>query len=242
MSKRRRQPNVAPLGAALSWVITQHHHHQQRRDQQIQFQQQQELLRQQSFYRQELLRQQNVYRQQQEIRWQQGMRAWLAGIQSADELHERLSPTTFEKVIADTLKAAGYRDVKQTGGSGDRGVDICGQTPVGEKVVVQCKCYAPGNTVKSPEVQQFIGMANVVHRAQVAIFVTTSSFTAEARSIGLNASRQLHFYLMDGPTLIQWIRSIYTHYDGTGIHATPEQIATASPAAQGASSAARTLN
>jgi restriction system protein len=46
---------------------------------------------------------------------------------------------------------------------------------------VQCKRYTPGNHIGSRTMQTFIGMAYVHHKADRAIFVTTSTYTDEAQ-------------------------------------------------------------
>jgi hypothetical protein len=85
------------------------------------------------------------------------------------------------------------------GGAGDLGVDVEGRDPAGRKVVVQCKRYAPWTKVGSPEVQTFIGMASVHHRAESATFVTTSAFSAPAMALG--ARHEGYLRLVDGQEL-----------------------------------------
>ena len=69
-------------------------------------------------------------------------------------------------------------------------------------MVVQCKRYAPGYKISSPEIQMFIGMQRVQHRTERAIFVTTSDFTAPARKLA-----QRHgIMLIDGRELTAYIQ------------------------------------
>jgi hypothetical protein len=93
-----------------------------------------------------------------------------------------LSPTQFEHWVADIFRLHfPAATVRQTGGSGDRGVDIVVQDSRGT-LVVQCKRYAPGKLVGSRDVQMLLGA--MMHRGtDWGAFVTTSSFTAEARAI-----------------------------------------------------------
>ena len=91
-----------------------------------------------------------------------------------------LSPTQFERAVGELLQVWGYTQVKHTGGAGDLAADLTCRAPDGRLVVVQCKRHAPHNSVGSPEVQKFIGMMAVHHRADTGIFVTTSSFSGPA--------------------------------------------------------------
>lgn len=109
-----------------------------------------------------------------------------------------LSPGGFEVAVAGLLRRLGYRRVRVVGGNGDLAADIVCAGPAGERVVVQCKRYAPGHHVGSSAVQAFIGMAFVHHRAARAIFVTTSSFTPAARQL----ARAHRIELIDGARLV----------------------------------------
>ena len=91
-----------------------------------------------------------------------------------------LSPTGFEQSVADLLHDIGYRDVKRIGRSGDLAADISCKDAKGRSVVVQCKRYAPGTKIGSPDIQTFIGMLNVHHGADYGIFATTSEYSAPA--------------------------------------------------------------
>lgn len=91
-----------------------------------------------------------------------------------------LTPAKFERAVGELLQTWGYTQVKHTGGAGDLTADLTCRAPDGRSVVVQCKRYARHNRVGSPEVQKFIGMMVVHHRADTGIFVTTSSFTRQA--------------------------------------------------------------
>lgn len=70
----------------------------------------------------------------------------------------------------------------------------------GKKVVVQCKRYAAGHKVTSPEMQKFVGAVQI-ERATRGLYVTTSTLTAEAKSI---AERQ-DITLIDEIALVQLI-------------------------------------
>lgn len=115
------------------------------------------------------------------------------------------SPSFFERVIVDLLVAMGYggtrRDAaRQLGRSGDGGVDgVINEDPLGlDRVYVQAKRYAPGNSVGRPEVQAFVGSL-VGLGANKGVFVTTSTFSAQALEFVRHLSQRV--ILIDGPQL-----------------------------------------
>ena len=93
-----------------------------------------------------------------------------------------MSPSQFEKSVAGVLARYGYR-LRVTGGAGDLAADLVGTDPDGHSVVVQCKRYAPGQYIGSPDIQKFIGMGRIHHAAKVLVFVTTSEYSAPARGL-----------------------------------------------------------
>lgn len=105
----------------------------------------------------------------------------------------------FELAVADVLRAYGY-DLQRVGGAGDRGVDLVGTDADGWKVVVQCKRYGPDNKVGSPAVQSFMGTI-FNQDAEQGIFVTTSTYTRQARE--LVASSRADVLLIDGRQFTQ---------------------------------------
>lgn len=114
-----------------------------------------------------------------------------------------LSPSGFESAVADLLHDIGYRDVRRIGGAGDLAADIVCKDKSGQSIVVQCKRYAPGARVGSPDIQAFIGMMSVHHRANMGLFVTTSGFTEPALKLA-----QMHgVTLIDGTELSRLVVS-----------------------------------
>ncbi len=112
-----------------------------------------------------------------------------------------LTPYQFEEYVAGLLRAQGYKGVRRVGGSGDFNADVTARDPEGRSVVVQCKRYAVGNRIGSPAIQTFIGMVHVHHKAERGIFVTTSSYTDDARAL----ARQHGLTLWDGSDLTRMI-------------------------------------
>jgi restriction endonuclease Mrr len=118
-----------------------------------------------------------------------------------------LTPTEFERAVCNLLVAQGYRSVRHSGGAGDLNADVTCESPQGQAVVVQCKRYSPHNLVGSPEVQTFVGMAQVHHKADRGIFVTTSGYTAHANELAKSNSDFIT--LIDGNTLAEMMRSAF---------------------------------
>lgn len=135
--------------------------------------------------------------------------AYLA-IQAAlrDELLERIwqnSPGFFEQVIVGLLVAMGYggnhrNASSQLGRSGDGGVDgVINEDRLGlDRVYIQAKRYAKGNTVGRPEVQGFVGSL-VGLGATKGVFVTASAFSSQATDFVKNLSQRV--ILIDGQRL-----------------------------------------
>jgi restriction system protein len=105
-----------------------------------------------------------------------------------DELLERLatvSPSFFEVIVLDVLHRMGYgakrADLQRVGGSGDAGIDgVISLDKLGlEKVYVQAKRWREG-VVGRPELQAFYG-ALAGQKAKKGIFITTSTYSAQAR-------------------------------------------------------------
>jgi restriction endonuclease Mrr len=111
-----------------------------------------------------------------------------------------LSPTGFEIAVGETLIALGYQNVERYGGPGDLGSDLGARDKNGNYFVVQCKRFAPGNLVGSPDMQRFIG-AMRIRGASSGKFITTSGFTSHALALALDHNVEL----IDGPTLVSLV-------------------------------------
>lgn len=115
----------------------------------------------------------------------------------------RMSPAAFEQHIAGLLARSGAREVRVSGGAGDLGADVVAVDQYGQRVVVQCKRYGPRHKVGSEDMQRFVGTARPHHRADVALFVTTSRFTKPARDF----AQQHAIVTVDGTALAKWGRT-----------------------------------
>ncbi len=129
---------------------------------------------------------------------------WLRHARTLQDLLA-LTPTQFELAVGELLRAWGFNEVRHTGGAGDLAADLTCRAADGSAVVVQCKRYALGRLVGSPEIQQFIGMQVVHHKAQSGIFVTTASFTQPALAL----ARKHSLRTIDGAELAAALERIH---------------------------------
>ncbi|WP_022875750.1 restriction endonuclease [Glutamicibacter sp.] len=100
-----------------------------------------------------------------------------------------LEPATFERLIRQFIVHLGYGVNKMDGpvaklNSADKGIDgIIWQDALGlDRVYLQAKRYTEDNKVGGKEVRGFSGALDQ-HRATKGIFITTSSFTADAQQV-----------------------------------------------------------
>ncbi|WP_019555123.1 restriction endonuclease [Propionispira raffinosivorans] len=126
----------------------------------------------------------------------------------ADDLLQKIaanSPPFFEQLVLDVLLKMGYggsrEDAAQVvGKTGDEGIDgIIKEDRLGLDVIyVQAKRWK--NSVGSPDIQTFIG-ALQLKNAQKGIFITTSTFTQQAKDIAARVGNRI--VLIDGMMLAQ---------------------------------------
>ncbi|MCV0425777.1 MAG: restriction endonuclease [Roseibium sp.] len=121
-----------------------------------------------------------------------------------DRIREN-SPIFFEKLIVELLVAMGYggshkNAAEQLGRSGDGGVDgVINEDRLGlDRIYVQAKRYAEGNSIGRPEVQGFVGSL-VGLGATKGVFVTTSGFSRGAVEYARNLPQRV--ILIDGNRL-----------------------------------------
>lgn len=102
------------------------------------------------------------------------------------EIMER-SPAFFEKMVVQFLLKMGYGSALEdgfvTGCSGDEGIDgIIREDKLGfSSSYIQAKRWAEDKAIGRPEIQKFVG-ALAGQGAQKGLFITTGTFTKEARS------------------------------------------------------------
>lgn len=115
------------------------------------------------------------------------------------------SPSFFERLVIDVLVKMGYGGTRKEAGkavgrSGDGGIDgIINEDRLGLDVIyIQAKKWE--NPVGRPEIQKFAG-ALQGQRAKKGIFITTSTFTNEAKEFAARIDSKIT--LIDGETLSQ---------------------------------------
>ena len=101
------------------------------------------------------------------------------------EALKTMSPDAFERLCQRLLRESGFIQVEVTGRSGDGGIDGRGVVKLGQiisfHVHFQCKRYK--DSVSSPQIRDFRGA--MVGRADKGIFMTTGTFTRDARQEAL---------------------------------------------------------
>ena len=115
------------------------------------------------------------------------------------------SPSFFEKLVIDLLISMGYGGTRKDAGeaigrSSDEGIDgIIKEDRLGLDIVyIQAKKWE--NSVSRPEIQKFAG-ALQGQRAKKGIFITTSTFTKDARDYADKIESKI--VLIDGESLAQ---------------------------------------
>jgi len=104
----------------------------------------------------------------------------------------QMSGQDFERLIAALLTRMGFH-AETTRVTGDGGIDIVAflDKPIlGGKYLFQCKRFAPDNLVGAPTVRDFYG-AVTADRAVKGVFITTSSFTLQAREFAQKVGLEL---------------------------------------------------
>ncbi|MFF0561589.1 restriction endonuclease [Streptomyces sp. NPDC004266] len=127
--------------------------------------------------------------------------------------HLAVDPEGFEHTIAALCARDGCSPVEVVGGAGDLGADVIATTADGRRVVLQCKQYGEEHRVGSPDLQRFGGTCYAVHEADVAVLVTTSSFTEPA----LEYAASCGIVCVDGTELAAWTASTAPAPWATGV-------------------------
>ena len=112
---------------------------------------------------------------------------------------KRMHPFKFEDYVAKLYKNMGY-SVKQTKRTGDGGKDIVA-TKNGQTYFVECKRYS--DPINVHKMRDFVGACVLGGKDEKGIYVTTSSFTNDAKS----AANRIGIQMIDGNKLMSMIRS-----------------------------------
>ncbi|GGX47416.1 restriction endonuclease [Streptomyces chryseus] len=117
------------------------------------------------------------------------------------EQFDSMSPLEFEQAIASLVQRDAYCVSQRNGGARDLGADVIATAPDGRKIVFQCKHRQPGGRpLGSPVIQTLNGTARPVHKADIVVAVTNSSFTSPAHDL----AREQDIHLLFGPQLRKW--------------------------------------
>lgn len=114
-------------------------------------------------------------------------------------------PEFFEEAVVKLLLGMNYGGAEQRGrrigGSGDGGVDgVIDQDALGlDRIYVQAKRYADGNTVGRETIQAFVGALHGVGASR-GVFITTSTFSSGARQYAENVPSRI--ILIDSARLV----------------------------------------
>lgn len=128
----------------------------------------------------------------------------------AADLRERIAamlPASFEQLVVDLVKAMGYGGPQDDAGlvvgrGGDEGIDgVIKEDRLGlETIYIQAKRWQ--NTVGRPDIQRFAG-ALQGQRARKGVFITSSTFSSEARAFCASISTTI--VLIDGAQLAEFM-------------------------------------
>lgn len=114
----------------------------------------------------------------------------------------QMNPYQFETLMVNLLNKMGYKGPNGqsivTQKSNDNGIDgVIYQDALGlQKVYLQVKRYAAGNSVGQPEIAAFSGSVKLKHMDR-GVFITTSTFTVKA----YEAAKSLNIVTIDGDML-----------------------------------------
>jgi restriction system protein len=130
---------------------------------------------------------------------------------TAEELLDRVkkaSPLFFEQLVVELLLKMGYgrshEDAgRAIGASGDEGIDgVISEDRLGlDNIYIQAKRWGD-TSVGRPEIQRFVGALHG-KRARKGVFITTSTFTAEARTYVSHIDPRV--VLIDGKQLAEYM-------------------------------------
>jgi restriction system protein len=123
------------------------------------------------------------------------------------EIIKNILPPDFERLCQRILREAGFVQVRVTGKSGDGGIDGVGMIKIAGfltfRVIFQCKRYQ--GSITSQQIREFKG--TMVGRADKGLFITTGSFTRDAKD---EASRDgsIPIDLVDGGELVEKMKEL----------------------------------
>lgn len=120
---------------------------------------------------------------------------------------EKLSPSSFERLIQRILREKGFSQVEVVGKTGDGGIDGRGIAKINGilsfHIIFQCKRYK--GKVSSSEIRDFRGA--MVGRTDKGLFITTGTFTRDAiREANRDGAPAID--LMDGEKIAEKLKEL----------------------------------
>lgn len=124
--------------------------------------------------------------------------------QLADELLTAISkqsPSFFEALVVDLMKAMGYGNGFVTKATGDGGVDgIIYEDKLGFNLIyIQAKRWDKDTAIGKPEIQKFAGAMMGPPKVEKGLFITTAKFSQGA----MDFAKAQHIILVDGEKLTE---------------------------------------
>lgn len=115
----------------------------------------------------------------------------------------------FESFVGVLLEAANFAfDLERVGGANDQGADLLGKDAFNRPFIVQCKRYF-GHPVVPREMRDLLRARSTIYRADIAWFVTTSTFSRGARRAAESLLLGGGVVLADGAKLIDLTHSCW---------------------------------
>jgi restriction system protein len=120
---------------------------------------------------------------------------------------DKMTPSSFERLIQRILREKGFSQVEVTGKSGDGGIDGRGIAKINGilsfHIIFQCKRYK--GKVPASDIRDFRG--SMVGRTDKGLFITTGTFTREAiREANRDGAPSID--LMDGEKLAEKLKEL----------------------------------
>lgn len=124
--------------------------------------------------------------------------------QLADDLLTAIigqTPSFFETLVVDLMKAMGYGDGFVTKATGDGGVDgIIYEDKLGFNLIyIQAKRWNKDTVIGKPEIQKFAGAMMGPPKVEKGLFITTAKFSQGA----MDFAKAQHIILVDGEKLTE---------------------------------------
>lgn len=132
--------------------------------------------------------------------------ALIVTLAKAPKLLYEISSRQFEELVGELFRKEGF-DVELTRATRDGGVDIIAvsrRMNIWQKLIVECKRYAPQNRVGIAIVQRLLGVKDQLS-ANKAIVVTTSTFTREAQHVAQARFWDLDLKAYDD--VVDWLKT-----------------------------------